>query len=393
MSEVYARRGRPAARRPPGSRSHPQREPRFHPDEARRTVTITAMTSLDVRAGLPAVLVVDPRRPLLERGPGTRVVGLAPGTAVVVDELTPPLAALLDELTRPAHRDRVLARAVEAGADPAEAVAMVVDLLACGAVVDADGTARTARRRAGAVVRVQGDGAIAVGVACGLAAAGVGTVEVVAVGVVEREDVGTGYLDEDRGRSRAVAAADATRRVAPGVRTRLPTRFAPDLVVLADAAASDPVTVRGLVATGVAHLQARTRDGHGVVGPLVLPGRSACLECLDRHRADLDPEWGRLAPRLTRLRAAAEAPTVVATIGMATAQALAVTDGTVTPPAALGATVEIDVGAAVIARRRWSRHPGCPCSGAGVHLSVDTGHRARRVVECTPGPPRGTIEA
>lgn len=342
---------------------------------------------------LPAVLVVDPHRPLLERGPGTRVVGLAPGTAVVVDELTPPLAALLDELSRPARRDRVLARAVEAGADPAEAVAMVVDLLACGAVVDADGTARTARRRAGAVVRVQGDGAIAVGVACGLAAAGVGTVEVVAAGVVERDDVGTGYLDEDRGRSRAAAAAEATRRVAPGVRTRLPVRFTPDLVVLADAAASDPVTVRGLVATGVAHLQARTRDGRGVVGPLVLPGRSACLECLDRHRADRDPEWGRLAPRLSRLRAAADAPTVVATIGMATAQALAVTDGTTGPPAALGATVEIDVAAAVTARRRWSRHPGCLCAGAGAHLAEDTGHRARRVVECTPGPPRGTIEA
>ena len=389
MSEVYARRGRPAARRPHPRGSHPQRAARIRPRATGGGVTIGLVTSAD----LPTLLVVDPRRPLLERGPGTRVVGLAPGTAVVVDELTPPLAALLDELTRPARRDRVLARAVAAGADPAEAVAMVVDLLACGAVVDADGTARTARRRAGAVVRVQGDGAIAVGVACGLAAAGVGTVEVAAAGVVERDDVGTGYLDEDRGRSRATAAAEATRRVAPGVTTRLSPRTTPDLVVLADAAASGPVTVRGLVATGVAHLQARTRDGHGVVGPLVLPGRSACLECLDRHRADRDPEWGRLAPRLARLRAAADAPTVVATIGMATAQALAVTDGTTDPPAALGATVEIDVVAAVTARRRWSRHPGCPCSGAGARLTPDAGHRARRVVECTPGPARGTIEA
>jgi bacteriocin biosynthesis cyclodehydratase domain-containing protein len=177
------------------------------------------------------------------------------------------------------------------------------------------------------------------------------------------------------------------------VRTRLPVRSTPDLVVLADAAASDPVTVRGLVATGVAHLQARTRDGHGVVGPLVLPGRSACLECLDRHRADRDPEWGRLAPRLARLRAAADAPTVVATIGMATAQALAVTDGTLDPPAALGATVEIDVAAAVVARRRWSRHPGCPCSAGGAHRVPDAGHRAHRAVECAPGPARGTIEA
>ncbi|GAY07078.1 ThiF family adenylyltransferase [Pseudonocardia sp. N23] len=351
------------------------------------------MTTTGSRAALPAVLVVDPHRPLLERGPGTRVVGLSPGTAVVVDELTPPLAALLDELTRPARRDRVLARAVAAGADPAEAVAMVVDLLACGAVVDADEAMRTARRRVGAAVRVHGDGAIAVGVACGLAAAGVGTVEVVAGGVVERGDVGTGYLDEDRGRSRAAAAAAALRRVAPGIRTRLPARTVPDLVVLADVAASDPVTVRGLVAMGVAHLQARTRDGRGVVGPLVLPGRSACLECLDRHRADRDPEWGRLAPRLARLRAAADAPTVVATIGMATAQVLAVTDGTVDPPAALGATVEIDVAAAVTARRRWSRHSGCPCAGAGAQRAGDAAPQARRGAECTAGPRRGTIEA
>jgi hypothetical protein len=41
---------------------------------------------------------------------------------------------------------------------------------------------------------------------------------------------------------------------------------------------------------GLPHLVGRLVDGHAVLGPLVVPGATACLRCLDEHRADEDPD-------------------------------------------------------------------------------------------------------
>ena len=35
----------------------------------------------------------------------------------------------------------------------------------------------------------------------------------------------------------------------------------------------------------------RLTEGRAVVGPFVVPGRTACLRCLDAHHTDADPEW------------------------------------------------------------------------------------------------------
>ena len=39
------------------------------------------------------------------------------------------------------------------------------------------------------------------------------------------------------------------------------------------------------------HLVALRREAIGVVGPLVLPGRTACLGCVELARSDRDPAW------------------------------------------------------------------------------------------------------
>ncbi len=51
-----------------------------------------------------------------------------------------------------------------------------------------------------------------------------------------------------------------------------------DLVVLSDFLVADPRMVRDLHSQGVAHLLVRVRDGIGLVGPLVIPGGTSCLE-------------------------------------------------------------------------------------------------------------------
>ena len=51
-----------------------------------------------------------------------------------------------------------------------------------------------------------------------------------------------------------------------------------DLVVLSDNLVADPRMLRELHAHGVAHLAVRVRDGTGLVGPLVVPGVTSCLD-------------------------------------------------------------------------------------------------------------------
>ena len=124
----------------------------------------------------------------------------------------------------------------------------------------------------------------------------------------------------------------------------------------------DPAIVDELRANGLAHLAVRLRDGVGVVGPLVYPGRTACLGCLDLTRGDLDPRWPAVAAQLAGRGGAADPAAATATVGFAVAQVIAAVEGGNT--AALSATLEVDVGAGGLRRRTWSAHPDCPC-GAG----------------------------
>jgi hypothetical protein len=51
-----------------------------------------------------------------------------------------------------------------------------------------------------------------------------------------------------------------------------------DLVVLADYLVVDPRMVRDLHTARVAHLPVRVRDGAGLVGPMVIPGVTSCVD-------------------------------------------------------------------------------------------------------------------
>ena len=168
--------------------------------------------------------------------------------------------------------------------------------------------------------------------------------------------------------------ADGLRRSGARVARSANAAGAPagvDLVVLADQLAADPRLVRELQAARVPHLPVRLRDGVGVVGPLVIPGLSSCLCCADLHRTDRDPAWPALAAQLREVVGVADRPTVLATVAFALAQlqqilaAVRAGDPPPPPPATLNATVEVDVAAASIVARRWSRHPLCGCWAGG----------------------------
>jgi bacteriocin biosynthesis cyclodehydratase domain-containing protein len=320
-------------------------------------------------AELPALLGLRPHQRVFPLGAAERFVGLDPDTAVVVSELPPGLAALLDELATPVPRDQLLERAVARGASRADAVALLVELHRAGTVVDAAADRLRHRRRGDAAVLVHGAGPLTTGVATGLAAAGVGAVHLRTSGTVLATDVGTGLAEADRGRLRSEAVADAVRAVAPAVLTgRPPARFAPDLVVLTDALLAEPALLGALQVAGTAHLPVRLRDGTGVVGPLVLPGRTACLRCLELHRRARDPAWPTVAAQLVGRPGRGDPACALATAALGTAQALAALDGaaggTGTPPV-LDATLELDPTAGTLIRRPWPAHPDCGCGAAG----------------------------
>jgi bacteriocin biosynthesis cyclodehydratase domain-containing protein len=313
---------------------------------------------------LPRFLQLAPHRSVLSLGAGSRMLGLDPAAAMVVEDLPPPLAEMLDELTGPVPTAQLVDRAAERGADRGEAELLLAELAATGVVVDAAGVQRRERRRAASTVVVHGCGPLAVGVVLGLATAGVGAVHVVTSGAVLEADLGTGLVDADRGRDRASATAAALARLHPHARTGPPRqRTVPDLVVLADAGTPDPVHVAELHATGTAHLVVRVRDGVGVVGPLVLPGRTTCLGCMEIERCAREPAWTAAAAQLVGVPGRAAPACVAATAGLATAQALVALDGadSTSGPPVLDATLELDVDAGTIVRRTWAPHPDCRC--------------------------------
>lgn len=343
-------------------------------------------TASSYPSGLPRRLRLPPYRSLLVRGPTARMLGLDPGSALVVDDLPPPLARMLDELAAPVERVGLVARAVQRGADRDAAEELLRQLVGAGVLVDAEGPERVVRQRAAAAVTVLGDGRLAAGVATGLALAGVGSVWIDADAdtPVQEIDLGTGLLDGDRGRSSVEAIVDVVRRVAPGTSVgRPPARSRPDLCVLADAVVPEPSRLLTLHRDRIAHLPVRLRDGIGIVGPLVLPGRTACLGCAELHRCTRDPGWPSVSAQLVGRRGRGGASAAAVTAALGVAQVLAALDvaggAAATAPPVIGAALELDPTSGELLHRPWTAHPDCTC---GAPLSAQT---------CEAPDDRGTI--
>jgi bacteriocin biosynthesis cyclodehydratase domain len=333
------------------------------------------------RDQLPATVMLPRWRSVFDIDASTRMIGLDPQAALVVGDLAPPLAELVDELRSPVAPEDFAARAAARGVPAETAYTLLHALRDAGELVDGAAAARMTAHRAAAAVLVRGTGPLTVGVVIGLCAAGIGAVHVEARGTVAGADLGTGLGDADHGRPRLEAIADAAARTVPEARVSRPPRLlVPDLVVLADEY-PDPVVCADLVVGGIAHLPVRLRDGVGVVGPLVLPGRTACLECLELQRSACEPSWPRVAAQLAGRRGTADPASVPATVGLSVAQAVAAVDGTAgstPPPGALEASLEIDAAAGTIVRRPWQPVPGCRCGAADLPR---TDGRSRATIE------------
>ena len=192
---------------------------------------------------------------------------------------------------------------------------------------DGDGGARTLARRRAAFVRIHGAGRTGACLASFLAASGVGHVVCADPAPAEHADLApAGLIEADLGAPRQEGAARAVGRAAPWCRTG-DDGTVPDLVVLTRPALPD--LADGLVRDRVPHLAVAAGEAIGVIGPLVRPGRSACLRCVDLRKTDADPDWPKIVAQATFARVRPQAcDTVLAAMAaaLACAQALALID-------------------------------------------------------------------
>ncbi|WCH94145.1 TOMM precursor leader peptide-binding protein [Streptomyces moderatus] len=243
-------------------------------------------------------------------------------------------------------------------------------------------------------VQVRGAGRVGSMIASLLSAAGVGEVDVRDVGRVEPWDVAPGGLPaETVGDRRDEAARRTARRCAPDRPPRRGPHSPPEeettghsLVIIAprdDVAvhAPSPSAAEPLVASGTPHLYAGVVEGTGVVGPLVLPGETACAGCLNEGRTDRNPAWPRLVAQWrsgsSRAREVRPCDLTLATTvaGLAAAHALTFLDGRV--PSSAGARWEVSLPALTWHARPVWAHPACSCGatekGEGEHPSEEAG--------------------
>ncbi|MFD7902578.1 ThiF family adenylyltransferase, partial [Kitasatospora sp. NPDC059747] len=162
-------------------------------------------------------------------------------------------------------------------------------------------------RRADTRIEVRGAGRVGAAVAAVLAAGGAGAVTVKDGGRVRPGDCSpAGVPPSDVGRLRMTAAKEAVQRASARRPAPAPRRAAdapPDLVVLAPrdgsgAFAGGAYEARQLLRAGVPHLYVGVVEEFGVVGPLVVPGVSACGHCLVLRREDEDAAWPRVLAQL-----------------------------------------------------------------------------------------------
>ena len=144
-----------------------------------------------------------------------------------------------------------------------------------------------------------------------------------------------------------------------------PAASAPDLAVLVGR--PEQAQSEALRRCGVPHLAVSANEAIGIVGPLVRPGVTACLRCLDLTRAERDPAWPLILAQLSGRDAeprACDAALAAAVAAQAAAQAIAFADRAPLAEATANGTLELVLPGWQWRRRTWLPHPACSCGAS-----------------------------
>lgn len=136
----------------------------------------------------------------------------------------------------------------------------------------------------------------------------------------------------------------------------------------------DPRDAAALLREDVAHFPIVLTGTRAVLGPLVRPGTTACLECAALHRTDADPAWPAIAAQLLGRQLPAVGAAFASEIGLAAGRLLS--EPETARRIAHSLTLHVDS-----VRRSWRAHPPhaeCRCrSLAGTATASEQPVRAR----------------
>ncbi|MCL1900482.1 MAG: thiamine biosynthesis protein ThiF [Promicromonosporaceae bacterium] len=330
-------------------------------------------------------LLLRPGTVILQRDDDQVQVGLNPRWALCLGGLLPAEVSWLCELsTRAALGSGVGAR--RHGVSP-ERQAAIVEVLRRGefprrsgqgqarrptlavspddarslGLLRADGDGRaTLARRARSAVALSEAGRLGAAIALHLATAGVGRLVVSDRRLVGQPDLGDGgYAACHLGRPRLPCLQGLLSAQAPGVLVGGAGR--PAMLVLVAGPAPSPAAYLGPQAAALPHLLVCLGEAEAAVGPLVIPGKTPCLNCRDLTLADADQRWPDVARQLRQAQWRGREETALSAVAaaLAAAQVLAFLDGLT--PATAGASLELALPQATPSLRRWAWHPRCGC--------------------------------
>lgn len=343
---------------------------------------------------------INPGLRLVARGAGSIQVGVGPG-GTIIDGLQPADLLFIEALRRGVPDGGALAAATACGlGEPraAEICAKLRGFLVSDSELGTHGfRAERLRpehssllglhrgpsrgymdRRERGVVHVMGLGRTGAALALVLASAGVGTILLEDDTPVTAADVSPGsFRLADIGLARSAAARRHLLALDPGCHAHIlhdggtggPDMRCLDLAVVVAHDAVGAEKAARFMSTDRPHLFVLVREQDGTVGPLVLPGDTACAECVERHRGANDPQWlqvceqlaadGRTAPGSQPHRLE-DAALSTALAGTAAAQALLFLDA-VNRPSAWSAVLTFHQDNGRWSREEFAAHPDCGC--------------------------------
>ncbi len=233
-------------------------------------------------------------------------------------------------------------------------------------------------RRERGVVHVLGLGRTGAALALALASAGVGTILLEDDTTVAAADVGPGaFRLADIGLARSAALRRQVLALDPRCHAHIvhegggPDMGCLDLAVVVGHDAVGTETAARFMVTDIPHLCVLVREQDGTVGPFVLPGETACAECVERHRSADDPQWLQVCEQLAEnggdghghrrqppLLEGAALSTALA--GTAAAQALLFLDA-VNQPSTWSSVLTFHQDNGRWSREEYAVHPDCGC--------------------------------
>jgi bacteriocin biosynthesis cyclodehydratase domain-containing protein len=124
----------------------------------------------------------------------------------------------------------------------------------------------------------------------------------------------------------------------------------------------------GWMRSGTPHLLVRATEGCTTVGPFVVPGKTACLRCIDAHHTDADPSWPLLVAQYASLTSRDRADgvpepldTMVVRLALAWAARDLASYAEGRRPSSWSTTIRFDAQLTSVETRSWLRHPACGC--------------------------------